>query len=159
MLRDIKDMSLEYLDDNLLLEINVMCAFTITNKVKKSSYRTTTHVDHETIYRISFSHTINKEEFCLQNIKKIYMDNILDTIENLSQKSFIYTISLNKDYDERDEVDDDENIEDWIREEYPEEDNDGNFDENDPFNYENLVIKSREIADWAKEVYPNENII
>jgi hypothetical protein len=87
------------------------------------------------------------------------MDNILDTIENLSQKSFIYTISLNKDYDERDEVDDDENIEDWIREEYPEEDNDGNFDENDPFNYENLVIKSREIADWAKEVYPNENII
>lgn len=156
MLRDIKDMSLEYLDDNLLLEVNVMCPFMVSRKLKKSSYLTNTNVTHKTIYHISFSHTVNNEVFYIENIKNIDMDSVLDTISNLDSKKFIYTINLTKDYDERDEVDEDDldgNEDDW-------DDWDDIADHQDPQrDYISYAAKSKELAEWAKEAYPNENII
>ena len=152
MLRDIKDMSLEYLDDNLLLEVNVMCPFMVSRKLKKSSYLTNTNVTHKTIYHISFSHTVNNEVFYIENIKNIDMDSVLDTISNLDSKKFIYTINLTKDYDERDEVEDDlvVNINDW----------DDIVDNREPErDYISYAAKSKELVEWTKEVYPKENII
>lgn len=133
LLSDIKDMSLEYIDDNLALEVSVMYPFSITNK-NKFNYKREKFISHKIIYHISYSHTKKNEEFLIDNIRFIHQDCILDTISNISDNKFVYTINLTKDYDDREEV----------------------GTERDYVSYHS---KTLELKERVIEAYPNTNIV